>query len=563
MAGTVKRDVKVVLSLEMGPGGASTLTGLKDAVTATGKAAAEMGRALGDYATKALTPGLGLHDPGGFAKFGRPGQVAAQPYKDDLAEAQARRKDAGELAAAKRALRAEMSGFNAAQDEAFGHAGTMAQLGFGHAAAATGRAASFGSGLERMGYARGGAMVSKAAPAIGAVTEGLEVSSKAAEMYHDPYISYGGMVRKVASEVPGIGFAMRHIDAFSGRTAAIGQTGVYEQMMAHDRGAEAQQEQLRRAWSTQQQGKVGLAQGASALAANPVLMGDVDRSTAAGERAFRERSRLLPVERDIARIRRDQVAAGKEDEVAQAHVTGLARKRQDLEGERLKKLEEIKQNQNDDGYTIDRIRLLKELGDVEGRIQSTTGAQQAAQQTAAGTRARVGELRGQMESRTGAKFGVMADIEAEKGEHTAGLASRLGQMNVFDQRASVQAVEMVKQFGPQGVPPEILQMAMQTAPKTIGKQVEKAGAGGEAFSALQKIAPEDFTGKPEEHRKEEQRLRDLEEKRKLSGEATTAQAAAEAGRGLGETIGKYMQDFTDAAKREIERVLRVQAMTGP
>ncbi len=40
--------------------------------------------------------------------------------------------------------------------------------------------------------------------------------------------------------------------------------------------------------------------------AKPILMGQIDRSTSAGEREFQEKSRLLPIERDIARAEREE-----------------------------------------------------------------------------------------------------------------------------------------------------------------------------------------------------------------------------------------------------------------
>lgn len=428
-----------------------------------------------------------------------------------------------------------------------GGGGNPAFGGFGGAGGATGARA----GLAGMGSA-GGGMLGMAGAALGPVGLGLlganQLGQSAAAVgrsLNDPYQDNLGAGRDLFRSIVPFGSTIQSwSDDITGRTAGMEQAQVKHQQNQAAMQGRLQMSAFNLSHNPQQAGLDARARGLAG--ARAIGEGSFDRSSAEGEKAFRDRQRMLPLERESAKAEREAAAASAQRTASNKELANIEKRQVELVGER-RKLE--KQSENTSG--VERQRAILALQRNEQETQALGGQrQQAAGQVAAATNA-------DAQARAGVQMVGVRKLQSEAqgleedAAQAAGGARRLGMMSSFERSRAAEAVRQAQTSGVESLTERQRQLAMSVAPETLGKKFEEVGARSGAFADLTKSAPADFAGDPEKLRKEAAAKRDEAAKKELDVEASVAKVASEAGREQGKLIADAIKKGIESQAREI------------
>jgi hypothetical protein len=198
------------------------------------------------------------------------------------------------------------------------------------------------------------------------------------------------------------------------------------------------------------------------------------------------------------------------------------------------------------------------VANIDKEIQDTAGSYKEARGATIGAKTRQGELSAQQSRLKAQALEVGAGQMEERAGAAAGNARSLGGQNVYDRQFGLQAFKALQQFGPDALPPEMLQAAQQFAPNTAGKILETHGAGTAEFAEGMKVAPADFAGKPEDLRQKAEDLRQQAEQARAEAERTITRTAADAGRDFGVFLKDVINTMFDAMRRGVNNDLLLQ-----
>ena len=433
--------------------------------------------------------------------------------------------------------------------------GNPAFAGFAGAGGQTGAA------LARAGQLAGGAgpgLLGRVGGYLGPVGLGLlganQLGQSAAAIgraVNDPYTDNLGTGRDLFRSIVPFGSTIQGWwDDISGRNAAFEQADVRNRQRMAEQQGRLDLQSFNLGYNPQQAGLEARARGLAG--ARSISEGTFDRSTAEGEKAFRDRQRMLPLERESAKAEREAAAAAAQRTAANKELANVEKRQNELVAER-KKLE--RDVDNTSGAKRQEALFALQRNEEETKAQAGL-RRQAAQQSAEAAR-QAAQAKAASDMVGVRKLQAEAGMLEEDAATAAGGARRLGTMDAFDRADAVESLRLLKQFGPEALDPQQVQAALSIAPETAGKVVEKFGAGTAEFRALMKEAPADFAGDPEKLRQEAAAKRDEAARKELEVEATLARSSAEAGRDLGKMVADSFQKVVDAAKNEILTQLRL------
>lgn len=392
-----------------------------------------------------------------------------------------------------------------------------------------------------------------AAPAALAYA-GVGATQSIANYAHDPYMTSGQAGRAFFRDVIPFGSRIQSFaDSITGRRYGMEAADVQAQKMGLQFGG---QQQLASFFAGYNPARAALAERQRQYErGSAITLGPVDRTTAVGEREFREASRLLPVRREIARLEREASVATKERSATESEVIKATNRENDLLRRRQQLAREIAR---DEGSGPERQQLLTQFRETSEAVGSAANARREAEERLAAGRLKETEARGAARRGRAELLETQAGIAEERAGTAAGTARTLGGMNVFDRDFAVAALKAVQQFGPEAVHPEMLSAAQGIAPQTVAKLTEASGTAYAERVGLAKIAPADYAGRPEELRKQAQEGRDAAERERYAAESEVAAGSVRAGERLGDAVTRAINTTVDEAIRRIDNNKRLE-----
>lgn len=510
--------------------------------------------------------------PGYAAMLGRP-QAVAQPLtvhlSDDsvralaaalgTATATAAGTPAGQRAAADGVAKA-FTQAQAALSRQITIASNLGMHGTAGNASAIGRVAS---GLNGIGATRTGTLLSRAAMPLAVAGHVIDTVGQVMVAANDRWSTEGQIGRRLVRDLaPGGAWLQRQADAFGGRAAGMeaADTGARERAAGVQAGLGTSA--FRLGFAPQQAGRSAAAaayQGPGAYVAPPV----VDRSTAAGEQRYRDEMRLLPYRRETVRLDREAVVARAEEAAIGRELVRIEARRSDLYRQRGELDRQVREHQTGFGRGSGPAyqELLRRQQTVDEELGGLTQQARAAREQQAGARARAAEARGAAEAaRAREQFAAQAENRQERATRAAGLAERLGFMNPGEAAMAAAVVRFGNRFGFNALSQEQKSLFASVDPEGAQFLAREAGARNPAFRAVQQGAGGRF-GQPGQSPAEIQREADALRERAAQGEfgaeSRTAQAVAEASRGLGNQIAGLFKEFESQTIATIRRELRL------
>ncbi|AWM38131.1 Outer membrane protein (OmpH-like) [Gemmata obscuriglobus] len=440
----------------------------------------------------------------------------------------------------------------------------------------------FGEAAGKLGLP-GGALLGRLAGPAAIALGALQVAGDAGEILSDEYTTGEQKGRAAVRKFVPFGETIQSsIDGLTGRKAGMERAEVDYQKQMAEVSARAEKASFDLGYRPEQAGYE--ARETLLARATPILEGASDRTTAAGEKAFRDRQRLLPIEREEAKLQREAAVATAQRASAEAALGDIQAKRAEAARREQQKGREL----GGDGRPLlpTAVSLLA-FGPVTHALLGGRGTYDANQsgvsrqrtlyeQAAAGAEAQqLGELEKQArravvearrrEAETGRSAGqarvqrlqAEADILDGDASQAASGAQSLGGMDRFSRANAVRSLQLLQQFGPERMSPRELAEARAVAPQTVAKILEQAGKQTPQFDALRALAPADYAGDPEELRRKAQEKRDEAAQKELDLDRTLATKVAAAGRDLGKYIGDIIDQIADEIKKGIDRDKRI------
>lgn len=370
---------------------------------------------------------------------------------------------------------------------------------------------------------------------------------------NDPYLTEGQAQRRFFRNVMPFGGTIQDtVDNISGRTAGYERAGINSEL----RRSRTEAEMTGTAFGLQNNPMIaGLSERNRQMqAASPILMGGVDRSTATGERDFREKSRLLPIEREIAKAERDAAVATKERRATEQELYKITSRGNELVQERSRLQDKLARG---DDAGVKRQETLLRLADNEAAIEANIAARQAGQGAVFAARQREAQAAGTPALARARLSEARAENLEERANTASQAAFNLGSQGPFERAKGLQAFKFLQQTGnPDMLPPSMRAAALQFGGAEAQKIVEKFGASTAEFQEGKQLAPSVFAD-PEALRKQAGAARDQAEKDKMAAEAAMSAAGAKAGESLGNTVARVIADMVRAAESRIYTQLKL------
>lgn len=452
--------------------------------------------------------------------------------------------------------------FRAAQYATTKSAVALGALGFDGTAGTAGRISGAATGLDSLGFTGAATALQRAALPLavaGSVASaGLNGAEKVAGYAYDKYSTNEQIGRQAVRDfVPGGARVQRFVDAMTGRAAGYEQAAIDAQMRSAEGQYRGRLASFEQSYNPQQAGREGYARAARGQGA--VLPTVFDRSSAVGERAYREEQRLLPLKREQAKAEREYAAATSERLSAQQELNKANDRARALEQQRAKLERELARDGNQSG--VSRQNVLYRIQNVNQELAGARANQQSAVQQSAAARGREAEAGGAARlARARTQLLGQADVLDDRAQTALGAASRLGGMSPFDRMQGLQAARLIADRGSvEGLPQEVVQSALAFAPQTVGKIVQQTGAQSEAYrlgAADPRLAADFPAGDPNSLQKQADELRKQfsEAEDSINKQVSSALAASfrNVGRDIGAALAKSLQDM----KAEIINTVR-------
>jgi hypothetical protein len=417
------------------------------------------------------------------------------------------------------------------------------QVGAGALGGGIANVTTAAQGAKSLGLPGAGLLGRLAGP-LGVLSGGLSFAAHAAPTLHDSFLTNTQKARQLADLIPGVAEAKKLYDDLSGRKQAFEKANVQHEVRLEQQRGELQRQRFEVGFNPNQAGLE--ARAAGLRGASPVLEGRIDRSTAAGQKEFEDRQRLLPIEREIAKAGRETSAATAQRVAAAKELAKLDNQALDVTTRRAKLDRDLARESSG----VARKNVLHRRDELEQKaVEIQSQRQQAAQQLAEARRQEAASEAAVSMGRAKKMLSDAADLEQEAAT-SRGTARSFGAMDAFGRYEAVQNVELLKRFGPDMLDPSQVQQALAVAPRLSGKILENRGLASAEFGQLQRLSPEDAVD-VRGFERQAQELRDEAAKIELSAEKAVAQASAEAGKRLGDTVVNAMNEVVANAERRI------------
>jgi hypothetical protein len=403
----------------------------------------------------------------------------------------------------------------------------------------------------------------RASAVAGTAVAALNTAGTAASAFGNPYMTGDARARSIAQSIPGVAPLLRIGENLNQRGNKLEAARVGgEQYEAYAR-SRLERSALEFQYGIPQAGREAAATAAGA--ASPIFQRRVNRDSAEGERAFREESRLLPIRREMAKATREVTAATAERVKAEEVEAKIGARARELETQRIRQAKIVADQEGGkfpEGMSKEdrekaRLAEVSRLTGVENELQGTRNQQKQAADAVFQSRIAEGNAKGRVGAVKAEELEAQSQIYAQRADTYAGSGRRLGGMNPMERQFGLQALQALQKYGPDALPPEMLAAAQQFAPETAGKLVEVHGRGTAEYEAGKKLAPAEF-GDVAKARQQSLDFADQAEEQRRKTEATTTATAAEAGRGMAEAVGKFIDQIRDSFVREIDNRLRLR-----
>lgn len=460
-----------------------------------------------------------------------------------------------------KAFNKEMEEFISAQAKRFQQTQSRSQtiasvggaFGFGGIAGSLNRTRGQAQVLDEAGFGRAAGMLSRAAPVVAGAQAMAGLAQFGANAAYDKYSTTAQIGRGFVRDfIPGGESIQRFTDSMSGRTAKMEQARIDAQIGVAAAQARNETQAYMLSFNPRQAGLEGTA--AAYRGQSAILPSVFDRSTASGERQYREEQRLLPLRIAEAKAERDIVATKRQRQAAELESKNILEESVRLTEERRKLERELNKDENASGAS--REKILRSIETTNFALGGNYALQkQAAQQVVEARRAEETAKAEKDRATVRASLLGRADVLDMRADSSQQAARSLGSMSPLDRQFAVNAVELVKRYGTDALPPDIVSAANSVAPNTIGKLIEKTGANSKAFDRLRSIAPDDASGSPNTLRMLADQLRREAASEEFGIDKSFAAAMAGAGRDLGKVIaGVIVEEFAKAKSEIINQV---------
>lgn len=263
---------------------------------------------------------------------------------------------------------------------------------------------------------------------------------------------------------------------------------------------------------------------------------------------------MLPIERESAKAEREAAVAAAQRASAAGELLKTERRMGELQVRRVGLERELAKDENQSG--VSRQNILNQLSETADEAQGVGTLQQQARRSV------YDAAKSEAGARQRAGMGAVQKLQAEAGgleedaAQAAGGARQLGGMNRYARANAVQSLQLLQQFGPDLLSPQQLAQAQSIAPRTAGKILEQFGKGTSEYADLQRLAPADFAGDPDDLRRCADGKLAEAAKRELELERDAARAVREAGA----DVGKYLADVIRQLASEIKKQIDVKKL---
>lgn len=473
-----------------------------------------------------------------------------------------------------------------AQAAAYAAAGTAGKLGLDNVAGTTSRLALFGQGLTDLGMARAGTALTRAAVPLAVAKAGIDAGAAVADYAYDRYRTPAQFGRQVVRALPAGEWLQSTVDRYTGRAAKMLEVDIAYERATARAGVEAEKRSFE---LSTQPGAAGERERAIGLArAQPVLMGPVDRSTAAGELDFQRRRATLGVERDIVAAQREAKVATAERVRVQELQTSLAAREVALVRQAADAEKRLQAGMGATGLTPgqkaglilkpvlygvtgmaidnavnegvgsgpqrqqairDKDYALEQLQTVRAQQRAAAEMERAALNREATAKGQEGMLRGEQLKRE-AEF-----LEGRAGV-VGGTARRLGRMSAPQRAQAEWAIQVLEQNKDNldAIPREYIDMAESAEPQRVGMILEQYGAKTEMFKRRQPVNPLEY-GQPGETpeglRRASVEKADAAAKVQLKAEAEIARSASAAADKIAAAVTRGYDQLANEVEQKV------------
>ena len=437
------------------------------------------------------------------------------------------------------------------------NAALLSRLGLGGLGGSVNRTAQFAGGLRDAGMTGPAALAQRGAIPLAIAERLAGGAEKVAGYAYDKYSTDAQKARQAFRDfVPGGERIQGFTDAMTGRAAAMEENRLNEERRRLGVQSRLDQSAAMLSYNPQQAGREGLA---AAYRGQSAVVGSVyDRTTSAGERAYREEQRILPLRQEEARAERALAVASRERVASQAELNRLRGTETGLQQRLIKQERQLASGDFESGTSRD--DLLRTIGTTRAELQGIRGQQRGALE-AVGASAR-GESAAQAErDKARSRTRLLGEAETLEGrvETAQGAARRLG-TNPFDRQYALYSARLAKRYFEQngtldGLPEDNIQAARGFAPEFIDRAIIAGNAKTPEFAAgLKEFGVADFgTGDIKGDSTKAQELKRRLGEAEFRVDAESAERIAATGRSFGAELDKLIAKALKEALNEVER----------
>lgn len=382
----------------------------------------------------------------------------------------------------------------------------------------------------------------------------INASAAIARVGHDSFLTAGQAGRQLFRDIVPFGGRIQGLtDSFGGRAAGM-ETAKYrsDQQAA---AFEARNRESSMLLSLNPQLAEARNRSSVLASSTPLLMGGIDRSTGMGERNFREASRLLPVQREIAKAEREAQAAAAGRLQSEQELNKAVNNGNKLTSERTQLQKTLDANR---GSGVDRQKIINRLGVVNDALDQNRELQIQARQQVMAQKTTEAQARANVGMQRAALKEAQASNLEDRAERSASGASALGMMNPFDRQRGVEAVRMLQASNGDlsQLPPDMQQLALQLSGQTGQRMVEGFGSRTPEFQRLQGLLPAEFSGNPEQLRRDASTARDQAERERMKTQQELSSTIMNAGQNMADMVSKAMLELVASMETRLLNNIR-------
>lgn len=198
-----------------------------------------------------------------------------------------------------------------------------------------------------------------------------------------------------------------------------------------------------------------------------------------------------------------------------------------------------------------RERILQRIKVNEEETQAVANARRGAAGSQMEARQREAAARADVTRNQAAQLGAQAESAERRASTFAGSARMLGGMGAVERQQGLGALRAAKEFRLDQLPPELRQMAFQFGGEDIAKKAEREGAALPELAEFKKLAPTTY-GDPEAERRKAADLTRQQAEKEFEADKALATSAAAAGKEMGKVTAEVINVLFDSFRTELK-----------